>query len=49
MSLKNDPICDPTQGGQGKDSHVSLLLALLTTNVANVNEPLTKVLKTLVF
>jgi len=28
------------QGGQGKYSHMSLLLALSPTNVANVNEPL---------
>jgi len=27
------------QGGQGKQSHMSLSLALLLTNVANVNKP----------
>ncbi len=36
------------QGGQGKYSHVSLLLTLLPTNVANVNEHLSSMLKQII-
>jgi hypothetical protein len=40
LANRNDYLCRVTQGGQGKYSHMSLLLALSPTNVANVNEPL---------
>ena len=38
-------MCLVTQGGQGKYSHVSLLLTVSLTNVANVNDPLTTLSK----